>query len=83
MKIILGIEMRRTPSKVAGFSSLMSPTRGVTSCPRVDRHRRLARGIFFCEKKKNSTIVLANLNVDGGGRSRKCFQENFREFECR
>ena len=31
MKIILGIEMRRTPSKVAGFLPLVTPARGVTS----------------------------------------------------
>ena len=51
MKIILGIEMHRTPSKAADFSPLVSPARGVTSRARVDRRRRLARGFFFMKKK--------------------------------
>ena len=51
VKIILGVKMRRTPSKVAGFSPLVFPARGVTSRPRVDCRRRLARGIRFYEKK--------------------------------
>ena len=44
--------MRRTPSKVSGFSPLVSSARGVTSRPHVDRRRRLARRIFVYEKKK-------------------------------
>ena len=57
MKIILGIEMRRTLLKVAGFLLLVFRERGVSYHPSVDRRHRLARGIFFYEKKKNSTIV--------------------------